>query len=69
MAVEEPVGFTKDGKLITSYRFTEADLADIGMANELYQASPDGQQLLRNVLDRLRSVRCEIGGYFDDGRS
>ncbi len=69
MAVEEPVGFTEDGRLITGWRFTTADIADIGMANELHWASPDGQQQLRDVLKGLQPGEITISGYFDDGRS
>lgn len=53
MAVEEPVGFTEDGKLITAYRLTEADKADIFMANEMYSASPECQEQWRAALESL----------------
>ena len=69
MAVEEPVGFTEDGKLITGWRFTEADVADIGMASEMWWASPEGQQYLHDVLDGLPRGEITITGHPDDGRS
>jgi hypothetical protein len=69
MAVEEPVGFTEDGRLITGWRFTTADIADIGMATELHWTSPDGQQQLRDALDGLPRGEITITGYPDDGRS
>jgi hypothetical protein len=34
-------------------RFTEAELADIGMASEMYEASPDGQEAYRRAIEDL----------------
>lgn len=65
MAVEEPVGFTAAGELITAFRLTEADVADIGMAGELYAASPDGQSHYRSCLDSLEPGSIEISGFWD----
>lgn len=67
MAVEEPCGFTADGKLITAYRFTEADVADIGMASEMYAASPDGRERIRRFMDDLPTVTGTFSGYWDGG--
>lgn len=65
MALEEPVGFTADGKLITAYRFTEADVADIGMASEMYAASPEGQERMRQFMDGLPDATGTFSGYLD----
>ncbi len=65
MAIEEPVGFTADGKLITAYRFTEADVADIGMASDLHAASPAGRAAYEQFLDGLPTVSLTVEGYWD----
>lgn len=65
MSVEEPIGFTPEGKLVTRFRFTESDIADIGMANEMWWASPDGQQHLHDVFDSLPTRSITISGYRD----
>lgn len=67
MAIEEPVGFTAEGKLVTAWRWTEAERADIFMANELHAASPDGQEQLRAALDSLPSIpgSITVSGYLE----
>lgn len=67
MAIEEPVGFTADGQLVTAYRFTEADVADIGMAGEMYWASPAGQEQMRAFLDGLPDATITVDGYWVGG--
>lgn len=48
-------------------RFTEADVADIGMAEEMWAASPAGREHYRRLLDSLPSVSFTLTGYFCTG--
>jgi hypothetical protein len=65
MATEEPVGFTSDGKLITHWRWTDADRADIMMAGGMHAASPDGQSAIRRFMDGLPDASLTIEGHWD----
>lgn len=53
MPVEKPVRITDEGKLITAWRMTDAERADLFMANELYGASPEGKAQLQAVLEKF----------------
>lgn len=65
MAVEEPMGFTDSGELITGWRITGTELADIFMANEMYAASPDGQDDVRGVLEQGTPGSITISGNWE----
>jgi hypothetical protein len=45
------------------YHFTEADVADISMAQEMYWASPDGQAHYGAFIASLPDATMELSGY------
>lgn len=62
----EPVPwFDHDGGVHFAFRWTDAELAEIYMANEMYAASPDGQESVRRALEGLPRATIEISGTWD----
>lgn len=70
--VEEPAGFTPDGKLVTCYRIAdpEAFWADVRMGGEMFDASPDGKAVAaaqQAWIDSLPDATVTFEGVFDEG--